>query len=240
VILQILSAINCRFSQAEFSLGHILRTVLFLTIAGACVVLTMGFKVSGRGENRPIVQSAFGGTYYVRSVPSSDYGTEGKTQVFRVRRNGDELVDEYPVYMRGELYLGWDPIGGKWCLVHLEPERIRSDNDFEKVGKVSRLTFYMGGKEIMAYTGKDLEELGLKQRVQTLVYRQRGQFMVHGIQQVPGTNHYVFVIEKTTENGNATETISLDITTGKKFSDDSGKKAELTRSANASQPNQTK
>jgi len=175
----------------------------------------MGFKMSGRGENRPTVQSAFSGTYYVRSVPSSDYGTEGKTQVFKVRSNGDELVDEYPVYMRGELYLGWDPSAGKWCLVHLEPERITSNNDVEKLGKVSRLAFYMGGKEIMAYTGKDLEEMGLKRKVEALVYRQQGQFMVHGIQQVPGTNRYAFVIEKTTEKRNDTETISLDITTGR-------------------------
>jgi hypothetical protein len=150
-----------------------LKKFLFLTIATACVFLTTGFKMSGRGENRPTVQSAFDGTYYVRSVPSSDYGTEGKTQVFKVRSNGDELVDEYPVYMRGELYLGWDPIAGKWCLVHLEPERISSNNDFEKLGKVSRLAFYMGGKEIMAYTGKELAEMGLKQKVQTLVYWQR-------------------------------------------------------------------
>src|SRR6476660_4137767 len=130
------------------------------------------------------------------------------------------------------------PIAGKWCLVHLEPERITSNNDFAKLGKVSRLTFYMCGKEIMAYTGKELEEMSLKQKVQTLVYRQRGQFMVHGIQQVPGTNHYVFVIEKTTEKGNGIETISLDITTGKTFSDDSGKKAAPKGSANGSQPNQ--
>jgi hypothetical protein len=215
-----------------------LRTLLFLILAIACVLLMTGFQMAGRGENRPTVQSAFGGTLYVRSVPSSDYGTDGKTQVFSVRSNGDELVDEYPVYMRGELYLGWTPIAGKWCLVHLEPERITSNSDFEKLGKVSRLAFYMGGKEIMAYTGKDLEEMGLKQKVQTLVYRQRGQFVVDGIQQVPGTNHYVFVIEKSTEKGNGTETISLDITTGKTFSDDSGKKAEPKRSANASQPNQ--
>ena len=126
--------------------------------------------------------------------------------------------------MRGELYLGPNPITGKWCLVHLEPERITSNNDFKKIGKVSRLAFYMGGKEIMAYTGKDLEKMGLKQKVQTLVYRQPGQFMVHGIQQVPSTNHYVFVIEKTAEKGNGTETISLDFATGKTFSDDLGKR----------------
>ena len=81
--------------------------------------------------------------------------------------------------------------------------------------------------------------MGLKHKVDTLVYRQRGQFMVHGIQQVPGTNHYVFRIEKTSEKGNGTETISLDITTGKRSSDDSGKKPESKRSGNGSQPNQT-
>ncbi len=214
-----------------------LRTLLFCILAIACMLLTTGFKMSGRGENRPSVQ-CFGGTLYVRSIPSSDYGTDGKTQVFSVRSNGDEFVDEYPVYMRGELYLGWSPIAGKWCLAHLEPERITSNNDFAKLGKVSRLAFYMGGKEIMAYAGKDLEKMGVKKRVQTLVYRQSGQFMVHGIQQVPGTNHYVFVIEKTAEQGNGTETISLDITTGKMFNDDSKKGAEPKRSTNGSQPNQ--
>lgn len=212
-----------------------LKSFLFVILGIACALLTTGFKMAGRGENWPTVQSAFGGTSYVRSIPSSDYGTEGKTQVFRVKSNGDELVDEYPLYMRGELYLGWSPITGKWCLVHLEPERITSNNDFEKVGKLSRLAFYMGGKDIIAYAGKDLEKMGLKKKVQTLVYRRPGQFMVHGIQQVPGTNHYVFVIERTAEKGNGTETISLDITTGKVFSEDEGKRAEPKHSANVSQ-----
>jgi hypothetical protein len=211
------------------------RALLFSIVAIAGALSTTGFKMAGRGENRPTVQSAFDGAFYVRSVPNSDYGTEGKTQVFRVRSNGDELVDEYRVYMRGELYLGWSPIAGKWCLIHLEPERITSDDDFEKVGTVSRLAFYMGGKEIMAYTGKDLEKMGLKKRVQTLVHRGLGQFMVHGIQQVPGTNHYVFLIEKTAEQNAGTETISLDITTGRIFSDESGRSsAEPKRSRNGS------
>jgi hypothetical protein len=32
------------------------------------------FKVTGRGENIPTVQSALYGSYYVRTVPSSDFG----------------------------------------------------------------------------------------------------------------------------------------------------------------------
>jgi hypothetical protein len=206
-----------------------------LIVAIASVLLMTGFKMAGHGENQPTVQSAFGGAIYVRSIPTSDYGTEGKTQVFRVRKNGDELLDEYPVYMRGEVYLGGSPTG-KCCLVHLEPERITSNNDFKKLGKVSRLAFYMGGKELVAYTSEDLEKMGLNDRVQTLVYRHAGQFMVIGIQQVAPTNHYVFVIEKIAEKGRGTETISFDVTTGKLFRGDLEKRPEPKSPANEDQP----
>lgn len=178
------------------------------------VLLTAGFKIAGRGENRPTVQSAFGGAIYVRSVPSSDFGDAGKTQVFRVKKDQDELLDEYPVFMRGELYLGWSPLAGKWCLVHVEPERITSNDDYRKLGKVSRLAFYMGGKELHSYSGEDLGEMGLDRKVQTLVHRQPGQFLVHGIRQVPRTNDYVFVIERTGKPGSDSQEIRLDITTG--------------------------
>ena len=184
-------------------------------IAMTLALLTTGFKIAGKGENRPTVQSAFGGAYYVRSVPDGDFGNKGKTQVFRVKRDLDELLDEYPVYMRGDLYLGWSPLAGKWCLVHLEPERITSNDDSRKLGKVSRLTFYRGGKKIHTYSGAALEKMGLKRSVQTLVHKQPGQFLVHGIRQVPRTNHYVFVIEKIGAPGSDPEKIWLDITTGK-------------------------
>ena len=197
-----------------------MKTFLSVVIVIASALLTTSFKMAGHGENQPTVQSAPGGYAYVRSIPTGDYGNEGKTQVFRVRKNSDELLDEYPVYMRGELYLGGSPITGKSCLVHLEPERITSNDDFAKIGKVSRLAFYMGGKELAAYTAKDLEKMGLKGKVQTLAYRREGQFMVVGIQQVAGTNHYVFVIEKIAERGKGTETVCFDITTGKPMEDD--------------------
>lgn len=178
------------------------------------VFLTAGFKTAGRGENRPTVQSAFGGAYCVRSVPSGDYGDAGKTQVFRVKGNQDELLDEYPVFMRGELYLGWSPLAGEWCLVHVEPERIASNDDYRKLGKVSRLAFYMGGVKLHSYSGEDLGKMGLNRKVQTLVHRQPGQFLVRGIRQVPRTNEYVFVIETTGKPGSDSQKIQLDITTG--------------------------
>jgi hypothetical protein len=173
-------------------------------------------KIAGNGENFPTVQSKSGGSYYVRSIPSEDFGTKGKTQVFAVKRTGDELLDEYPVYMRGDLYLGWSPILGKWGVVHLEPARVTSDIDINR-GSVTRLAFYMGGKEIFSYSQDDLQKLGLERKVVHLNYNRNGSFMAHGIEQIPGTNNYVFVLERTVNNSSNTERILLDITTGKAF-----------------------
>jgi predicted small secreted protein len=217
---------------AELDVRHKMKTIVILLCVMVVCLLTTGFTMSGAGENYPTVQSAFDGGYYVRSIPTKDYGIEGKTQVFRVKRDGDELLDEYPLYMRGELYLGWSPTAGKYCLVHVEPERITSVDDFSKLGKVSRLAFYMGGNELFAYTDHDLEKMGLQQHVQTLANPQPGQFVIRGIQQIPSTNQYVFEIQKTTKTGQDTEKLLLDITTGKIFHADSQEKAEQGAAAN--------
>jgi hypothetical protein len=152
---------------------------------------------------------------YVRSVPTEDSGTKGATQVFRVRSPGDELLDEYPVYMRGELYLGWSPIVGKYGLVHVQPAIMTSDMDRANAGRITRLAFYIGGKELFSYSTEDLQKLGLERRVVHLRNNQNGSFMVHGIVQVPNTNNYVSVFERTVNNSSTTERILLDITTGK-------------------------
>jgi hypothetical protein len=190
-----------------------LKTLLYLSAGFACLSAATAFKVGGHGENAATVQSTPDAQCYVRSIPFTDYGNEGKTEVFGVRASGDELLDQYPFYMRGQLYLGWSPLAGKWCVVQVEPERITSENDMMKLGKVSRLVFYMGGKQIAGYSGEDLSQMGLREKVSTLVHRVPGQFLVRGIQQIPLTNQYVFVMERTKETG--TEIISLDITTGK-------------------------
>src|SRR5262245_22212626 len=177
----------------------------------ACVLLPQAASSQKvvREENIPTVQSAFGGSYYVRSIPAEANGNKGKTQVFRVKSSGDELLDEYPVYMRGELYLGWSPILGKWSLVHLEPAKVSSDIDFDNMGKVTRLAFYSGGKELFSYSSEDLQKLGLERRVTQLRNNRNGSFIVHGVEQVPGTNNYVFALEKTVNNSSATESILL-------------------------------
>ena len=177
------------------------------------------------GENYPTVQSALDGTYYVRSIPSEDFGDKGHTQVFKVTRDTDQIMDEYPVYMRGQLFLGRSPIAGKWCLVHLEPKRVQSDIDYLNIGKISRLTFYMGGEQVFSYTTEDLLKFGLRNHVSGLQNHNLGEFMVHGIEQIPLSNYYVLTIEKTTLQGK-TEKILFDITTGKIFTDASEKNSK--------------
>ncbi len=69
-----------------------MKKVALQIIAMVLALLTAGFRMVGRGENQPTVQSALGGAYYVRTVPSGDVGTEGNTKVFQVKRDGDKLL----------------------------------------------------------------------------------------------------------------------------------------------------
>ncbi len=147
------------------------------TLAGI-VPASYAFKISGKGENHTSVQSFEGGRYYLRSTPDDDFGTAGKTELYAVKKGGDELQETFPVYMRGELFLGWISMGGKWAVVQVEPVRITSNDDFKKLGKVSRVVFYLAGKKIKEYPAAELAELGMKRISQSP--RQVGDFSALG------------------------------------------------------------
>lgn len=174
------------------------------------------FKVAGHGENNATVQSALAGAYYVRSVPSSEFGEDGETTVNRVHAGGDEVLDTYPIYMRGRLILGWSPIVGKWSLVHLEPVRITSNDDRDKVGKLESLRFNIGGTHLKTYTGAGLQSLGLESEVSTLEHGRPGDFLVRGIAQVSGTNAYHLVVAFNDAAGKRGE-VRFDITSGERL-----------------------
>ena len=171
----------------------------------------LGFSIRGKGENRPVVHSFFNGKYYLRSIPAEDYGTAGKTVLYEVGKEEDKAIDQYDVYMRGELFLGWLPLEGKFAVVQLEPVRITSADDFEKLGKVSRLLFYKGGKLIREYSQEDLAGLDLVSRTWRLTGE--GDFTVEGVQQVPRTNHYRFQVTRRDEKLKP-EILKFDISTG--------------------------
>lgn len=191
--------------------------ILCLLIPISAIAKTDSRTAAASSGEAATVQSAFGGSMYVRSSEGKD--GKGKTQVFKVKNEGDELIDEYPMYMSGELYLGWSPIIGKWCLVQLAEATVTSDIDHKNMGKVERLAFYAGGKEIFSYKYNDLLKLGLKRRVAHLQNHLGGDFMIKGIKQMPNTNNYVFSIEKNAENPAQTAELLLDIVTGKIFVD---------------------
>lgn len=153
------------------------------------------FSMAGQGENVSTVQSAFGGRYYVRTTPTTDFTSAGETVVYRVDKGGDTVLDRYPTFMRGQQFLGWDPVNGKWCVVHLMPVRITPQNGMREMGQVEGLTFYAGGKRLATYSRSQLNAFGLRRQVAHLGNRLPGDFMVRGIEQVPATNTYLFTFD---------------------------------------------
>ena len=163
-----------------------MRTAITSGLLLSTIATTLlGYSIAGKGENLPVVHSFEHGTHYARSIPSDDYGTTGTTRLYRVTRSGDELIEEFPVYMRGQLYFAWLPLQGEWAVVQVEPVRIRDANDFDKDGKVARLVFHRGGAQIREYQGKALETLGLLKNYDR-VPAHVGGFTVQGIHHLPG------------------------------------------------------
>ena len=162
----------------------------------------------GRDENYAFIQSALGGQYYVRSIPEEKIGIKGTTKVYEVRNDSDELIDAYNFYMKGDVFLGWSPKAGKFALVHIEKDRVTEENWLQAIGKISQITFYLGGQKLKSYTKDDLIFLGVLKEESRLNL----DIKIKGIEQILGTNDYVFSIEKSDQSA-----ISFDITTGALF-----------------------
>ena len=175
------------------------------------VLLMILFLSSGVVEAKALkgkyfyVKSGLDGFFYLKAYPKNTSGNEGFTRIFKVGER-DELVDEYPWYTRGELFMGWSPIVGKVALIKLENEHL--DMEARPSDMVAKLIFYLGGKEIRSYDKEQLQAMGLGYSVNAF-YGRNGDFKVLGVQQIPGTNEYVFSVKK--ENG---EVLSFDIITG--------------------------
>lgn len=162
--------------------------------------------------NRPAVWSDESGGVYVRSVPDKATGTSGKTRLYQVKPEGDQLIDEYPYYMPGELHVG-RCAANKWCIVQLEPYEARSDID-PNMFKVARLVFYMGGRQIVSYTFRDLESMGLDKRwaVENGI---AGSFEVVGIRDIRGdSGAQVFMIRRVDRGGQVVD-VPFELATGK-------------------------
>ncbi len=165
-----------------------------------------------QAANYPYIQSGLDGFYYVRSIPEDNWIQKGYTEVYKVGKETDELIDTYNWYSRGQLFLGWSPKIGKVAVISLEDKENPMQEELKP--KKYRLSFYLGGKHLRTYTSKDLSEMGLIREV-VLSYGVPGDFKIIGVQQIPGTNDndYVFSLQKEDNS----KIISFDITTGELY-----------------------
>src|SRR5262245_17621253 len=129
-----------------------LRFLLVVTLlVGARDVFA--FKEAG---NRPYVQSGPSGVFYARCIPETNKGPAGVTEVYRVRKEGDQLVDRYDWYTKHGVILGWSPIAGKVALL-----AIRKDEP-TAADKQVEISIYLGGKLLKSWTTAEFQALGAK------------------------------------------------------------------------------
>jgi len=124
--------------------------------------------------NFPYIKCGLDGFFYLKAIPKDLSGEAGPTKILKVGKDGDELVDEYNWYTRGELYLGWSPLAGKVALIRLEKENL----ELRPHGcEILKLVFYLGGKEIRSYNKEQLQGMDLIQPV-IIFYGRDGDFKV--------------------------------------------------------------
>lgn len=158
------------------------RALLFV----ACLQLLeiMPVSASKAAQDFPYVYSDLDGIFYARCIPTTG---AGKTEIYQVKADKDQLIDTYDVYSRNGLRLGWSPIAGKVAMMLIRPK------DNPDLNKQEELVFFLGGKRLMQYTTGDLEKLGA--RVTPDMHNgKHAQYKVIGARQVPATNEYDFVI----------------------------------------------
>lgn len=152
--------------------------------------------------NFPYVHSDLDGFFYARCIPADATGNSGKTEIYQVKKDKDQLVDSYNVYSKNGLRLGWSPIAGKVAVMLIRPK------DDADLTKQEELLFFLGGKQLSRYTTADLQKMGAQ--VQPKMYDgKHANFKALGSRQVAGTNEYDFVISM---NG---KEVGFNILTGK-------------------------
>jgi hypothetical protein len=113
-------------------------------------ILALALAASGlkdQTENVPYVQSmADGGVFYARCILEGADGGAGKTTIYRVRKDQDEVVDRYAWYSRRGVVLGWSPIAGKVALMSASQVEPAAD------GTTAALNFYLGGEHRKSYS----------------------------------------------------------------------------------------
>ena len=165
------------------------RFVPALMLAALCALSfardAAAFKDAG---NRPYVQSGPDGVFYARCIPQETTGSAGFTDIYKVQKDQDQLVDHYNWFTKHGVVLGWSPIAGKVAIM-----AIRKDAPAPPDQQIE-FSFYLGGKLLKSWTTADLNRFGAE--VSPSFYGgERAVFQILGCEQIPRTNEYVFAIQ---------------------------------------------
>jgi hypothetical protein len=175
----------------------------FLLVTALILSAPEAFAFQDAG-NRPYVQSGPSGIFYARCIPETNNGPAGVTEVYRVSKEGDHLVDRYEWFTKHGVVLGWSPIAGKVALLAIrKDEPVAPDKQVE-------ISICLGGKLLKSWTTAEFQSLGAK--VERSHYGgERAVFTVAGCEQIPGTNEYIFVVSF------GDKKVSLDVLTGNEY-----------------------
>src|SRR3954452_19405403 len=120
----------------------------WFVLGTAALIATVTVARGDERGNRPYVQSGADGVLYARCLPDALNGPAGRTRVYSVGRDKDELIETYDWYAEGGVTLGWSPIAGRVAVIAR--------------GNGAEPSFFLGDKRLAAYTADDLEKLGVE------------------------------------------------------------------------------
>lgn len=146
--------------------------------------------IAGREiEYTPYVTSGCDGIFYARGTPTAADGSSGHTEIYRVRADGDQLIDRYAWYAPGRVTLGWSPTAGKIAVLS-----VMASERGAGWRKQEELRFSLGGAHLASWTNEQLLALGAAE-VHSSHGGSHADYRVIGCEQVLGTNEYDFVVE---------------------------------------------
>ncbi len=174
-------------------------------IIGLAALAGLRAAFAKEAADRPYVQSGPEGIFYARCIPHDTTGFAGFTDIYRVQKEHDELVDHYDWFTKRGVVLGWSPIVGKVAVLAIHNDAPTS------LDKQIEISFHLGGKFLKSWTTTDLKRLGAELGV-SRPGGKRAVFQIVGYEQIPSTNEYVFTLQFGKD-----KKVSFDILTGDQY-----------------------
>lgn len=184
-----------------------MSTRLIQLIATLVISATFVRAMEKSAGNSPyVVTSGERSPFYARCIAAKATGSEGITQVLRVRPENDEVIATHAWYNRNGIVLGWTSKEGKIAVMRLRQGE--GSNEDEKI----EFSFYLGDRLLRSYTTADLVKLGanVEQRGKMGDSSKRAIYSVEGCKQVWNTNDYYFSVKLSDA-----QTLCFDVLTGR-------------------------